>query len=181
MTATHESLLQAARAWVLLATSLPTGQVIPTDDEGTRPPLPYITVALSMFDLEQGHDEQVLSVEAGKLKEAIRGDRRATLTLNAYGKRGADLLALCHVSLRQRVVQDHLDKARITLTPVGQTQDISHLVDTAIEKRFVKDFYLDYAFISVAQAVPYLETFELEAEADDNVEFTNSFTVNLEA
>lgn len=181
MTATHESLLQAARAWVLLSTSLPAGQVIPAGDPGTRPPLPYITVALSTFDLEQGHDEQVLSVEAGKLKEAIRGDRRATLTLNAYGKRGADLLALCHVSLRQRVVQDHLDRARITLTPVGQTQDISHLVDTAIEKRFVKDFYLDYAFETGAVEIASLETFELEVEADDNPEFTNPITIHLEA
>ena len=181
MTATHESLLQAVRSWVLLATSLPAGQVIPTDDHGTRPPLPYITVTLTTFDLEQGTDEQVLSVDDDALVEAVRGHRRATISLNAYGKRGADLLALCHASLSQTVVKQHLHDARITLTSAGQTQDISSLVDTAIEKRFVKDFYLDYAFETDAKTVPHLETFALEVGADDNPEFTNSLTIHLEA
>lgn len=181
MTATYESLLQAVRNWVLLATSLSALRVIPTDDHGTRPELPYITVSLTTFDLELGHDEQVLSVDGGELVEQIRGDRRASVSLNAYGKRGADLLALCHVSLSQTVIKQHLHDARITLTSAGQTQDISSLVDTSIEKRFVKDFYLDYAFETAATEIDSLETFALDVELDDNHEFNHPITVNLEA
>lgn len=176
----RETILQAVRSWVLLATSLPAIKVIPADDYGTRPALPYITVTLTAFDLPVGHDEQLLTTLAGKLRERVRGDRRAVVSLNAYGKAGADLLALCNASLAKTSVQGKLGEAKITLMPAGPSLDLSSLVDTRIEKRFVKDFEVVYAFETSQETIPHVETISLAVEIDADPDFGNPFLLTLE-
>lgn len=159
----YEDLMQAIRRWVMLSTSLPGERVIPADDPGTRPPMPYITVGFTTYDLELGTDEQRLSVsEDDELQVEVYGERQTSVSLNAYGRQGADLLALCHTSLSQPLAQRLLDKECVTLRAATATQDISALVDERIEKRFVKDFFATYAIQSSAQAMPHVEEVELD-------------------
>lgn len=61
-TPTPEYVIQACREWLKLAgatTALTDAQVIPADDKGPRPPLPYLTVKLTASDVAVGEDEPV--------------------------------------------------------------------------------------------------------------------------
>lgn len=179
----YESLLQDVRAWVMLATSLPSEKVIPADDEGTRPALPYVTVNLTTYDIAVGSDETLYEVDDDdELRARAMGDRRTTVALNAYGRQGADLLALCGLSLSQPVVVRLLDEKKIGLQPLTGTQDISQLVDAVREKRFTRDFELTYG-LELAQDEPEdaLDTFGLSAELDADPDFTDPITVTVEA
>lgn len=165
MTSLHETLLQAVMDWVELATSLPAGRVRPRDDASLRPPLPYITVSLTVGDIEVGTDETRYFVKDDALRAAVSGERRATITLNAYGRRGADLLALCQASLAMPAVQRFLNTRNITIRRNGSTQDISQLVDTEIEARFVRDFDLEYRVqITQPDIEPHVEELVLDGD-----------------
>ena len=61
-TPTPEYVIQGCREWLKLAaasTPLSDAQVIPADDKGPRPPLPYLTVKLTAADVPVGEDEPV--------------------------------------------------------------------------------------------------------------------------
>lgn len=165
MTSLHESLLQDVMDWVELATSLPRERVRPRDDASLRPPLPYITVAIIVMDIEVGTDEVRYFTRRNKLKVAVDAQRTATISLNAYGRRGADLLAQCQTSLSLPKVQRFLDERKITIRPNGGTQDISQLVDTEIEARFVRDFALEYRTRTFQRgSEPHVEEVEIAGE-----------------
>lgn len=61
-TATEELILQGARAWLKATGSrggLTDAQVIPADDKGPRPSMPYLTLKLTASDIQVGEDELV--------------------------------------------------------------------------------------------------------------------------
>lgn len=178
----NESIIQDVRAWVLLATSLPAGKVIPVDDPGARPALPYLTVSLVTSDVEVGTDEELYELDdAGALRARVIGDRRATLSLNAYGLQGAELLALCHLSLSQPIVQRFLLAKKLGIQAMTGTQDISALVDTRREKRFIKDFEINYAIeLNQVEFELALGQFSMGIELDGDPEFTEPLTVTVE-
>jgi hypothetical protein len=178
----YESLLQDVRAWVLLATSLPPDRVVPVDAAGTRRALPYITVGLTTYDIEVGTDETLYEVDdQDELRARVSGDRRATVTLNAYGARGADLLGLCGLSLSMPIVQQFLEQKYIGLLPLTGTQDITQLVDTTREKRFFRDFELTYGIEHLqSEPVPAMDEFTMNTELDSDPDFNDPLTVTVE-
>lgn len=181
MTDFHESLLQKVRDWVALATSLPDGRIIPDDDPGARAPLPYLTVGLSTIDIEEGTDETVYFEDDDELRAGVVADRRGTITINAFGRRGADLLALCHASLYQPMVKRFLEDRNIAIENSGGTQDVSQLVDGEREKRFVHDFDITYRFrVDQVEPEPHVETAEVEVETDADPEFSNPLEIDVE-
>lgn len=176
----NETILQAVRGWVQLATGLPSDRVIPADDAGVRPGLPYITVNLTTAGIGVGEDEEQFSGASGSLVSRVVGQRRATVTLNAYGRAGADLLEACQLTLRTPAVRAHLDAQRITVEDAGATMDVSELVDTRREKRFVKEFFLAYAVAAPGEAIPHMERFAGEFELDADPDPTDPLIVHVE-
>lgn len=60
-----EQVLQSCRDWLKAAATsagLTDAQVIPADDDGPRPPLPFLTVKLTASDIEVGEDEPVVAL-----------------------------------------------------------------------------------------------------------------------
>ncbi|MFU8806539.1 MAG: LIC_12616 family protein [Bradymonadaceae bacterium] len=181
MTESHEAFLQDIRAWVMLASSIPSTHVIPSDDTGVRPSLPYVTVGLTTYDVEVGTDEEIYEDDDGDLMVKAIGDRRATLSINAYGGQGADILALCHLSLSQPVVQRFLLEKSLGIQAMGGTQDLSALVDTRREKRFLKEFEITYA-VELGQAEPetHFEELGMGIDLDSDPDFNDPINVTVE-
>lgn len=174
MTDIHEALLQKVREWLIHVTGLSGGRVIPSDDAGTRPQLPYLTVTVSVSDIEEGTDETHFDYDASddELDVSVTMDRRATASINAYGRRGATLLAAAQRSLSKPSVQSVLDDLKIGVEANSDIQDVSELVDSEREKRFVRDFDVRYRLRTEDEPVPYLESFEgeLTMESDESTE-----------
>lgn len=175
----HEALLQAVMDWVELATSLPLGKVRPLNDPAPRPALPYITVNLTVADIEVGTDETRWRDDAGELRASVEGERRATVSLQAYGRKGADLLALCQASLYQPATQRFLSARNITVRRNGGTQNISQLVDTEIEARFVRDFDVEYR-LRIDQADPEAHVERVQADVELEGTPDNSLIAHVE-
>lgn len=57
----REEILQACRAWIQasadVSATLTGAQVVPANDKGPRPDLPYITVLVTLADMVEGRDE----------------------------------------------------------------------------------------------------------------------------
>lgn len=164
-----DQILIAVRGWLLAATGLvetpEDRRIIPADDRGTRPNLPYITVRVMAQDTRTMHDERVQKTNAaGVLDENIIGHRRATVQLDAYGTTSDDLLVLSTLALKETRTQRYLFDKKIAITPASGITDLSELVDDVIEKRFTKDFYVDYAITfddgSYTNEVEPMEDFE---------------------
>lgn len=165
-----ESLLQDIMDWVELVTSLPHGRVIPVDDGGTRPALPYIDVKLMGLDNEIGSDETVYGVNSqDDLVAAVEGDREGTLTLNAYGRKGAELLAQCTASLRFPIVKRFMRDRKLAIRSAGATQDLSQLVADEREKRYAHDYFVGYSIRrEQAEPEPHVENVEADIELNDS-------------
>jgi hypothetical protein len=59
---TREHILQTAREWIKSAAGLTDDQVIPADDKGPRPELPYVTVKVTAHDIQIGEDEDLHAI-----------------------------------------------------------------------------------------------------------------------
>jgi hypothetical protein len=134
----RETILQAVRAWHVATTGLASDHVIPADDKGAKPSLPYLTVRVGPV-ATIGRDEWRENA-AGRV---IVGQRRATVTVQAYGLASddiEDLLEFPTMALADRTVYEDLDDAGLTIVETPPTQTIPALLDTAIEARAARAY-----------------------------------------
>jgi hypothetical protein len=165
---TRETLLQACRSWFKTALSpdVTDDNAIPADDKGPRPKLPYLTFKLTTADLSAGVDEQVN--EIGALPDEFptvrtRGTRRGTLSVQGFGADSAGWLEVATLRLRRPSIQAILDAAGLSVINQGGVTDISALLDTEIEPRFLREFELGYAVVD-ADTEDLVEMKLVEAE-----------------
>lgn len=165
MTTIDDQILIAVRAWLKEATDLDGDQIVPADDSGTRPDLPYITVQIVSSDIPASWDEKIWSVNevTGDLDQNIIGRRRGSVQLDGYGRGAYAQLSQAGLSLRLTPIRRLLRDRKLSVRKEGGIQDISQLVDDEIEKRFQRDFAISYA-------VTYAEAIEDAAPAADNIE-----------
>lgn len=146
-----ETLLQGVRTWLRRAavdddTDLLHAQVIVADQKAPRPPIPYLMVRLLTPGQKVGHDERVYGVTGGGAPTMeLAGLRRATVSVQGYGEATADWLEEAVIGLGRDSVMTLNRTSGISVEDLGDTANISLLVDTGIEPRFARDFAVLYA------------------------------------
>lgn len=147
MASISDQILIGVRGWIKLGAGVANDRVVPADDSGTRPDLPYLTVRLFVQDIPTQWDEPTRSVNqtSGDLDENVVGHRRGTVQIDGYGRGADDLISLASLSLTETRVKQYLAEQKLTVQPAGGINDLSTLVDDEIEKRFTKDFTILYA------------------------------------
>lgn len=153
----REAVLQACREWLKAgavaptATPLTDAQVIPADDKGPRPPLPYLTVKVTTPGTVVGAvDEQLRAVDGGSGDPtvAVRGARRATVSVNAFGDLAAEWVSEATLALQRPSILAALTVAGITVDAFGGPVDLATVLDTEIEARVLREFEVLYSLTS---------------------------------
>lgn len=148
------------RSWLKLAGSaagLTDAQVVIADQHMPRPAPPYLTVKVVTLDIPIGEDEQLVNAVP---EYRSRGQRRALVSINAYGETAVEWLERACTRLRHPAVQAVIDAAGLTLRTDGGLNDLSALVDTSIETRGQRDIEVTYAVVTDAEGVTELLTVE---------------------
>lgn len=141
-----EDILQGIRGWFVDVYGLTTEQIIPADDKGTRPPLPYLTVKVIVPGSQVGTHERIPGIDGGTgaPTEKIRVERRATVSLQGYGAGAYDWLDTALVELPLPSTQEALDGAGLSVQTLTDITDISRFIDTSTEPRYGVDLAVDY-------------------------------------
>ena len=170
-----EPIIQALREWLFQTTKLDRLQIIPADEDGVRPELPYLTIDIVHLDDPGGTDELLGGTDTkGRPIAYGRGFRQGQITVNGYGPSSADLIMQASVQLTHpRILRLMCDRG-FSLRPISPLLDLSELVSTKIEKRFAKDFSLQYLLVDEDPEV-LVEMMQLEVEltlerTEDNVD-----------
>ncbi len=150
---TRDTIHQAVRSWFKTAVALTDEQIIVRDSDGgskgVRPDLPYLTIKLILMDEAVGTDEDVEEIAGGSGAPTIRtfGTRRGTLSIQGFGDDSSGWLEVATLRLRREAVKAVLNAAGLTVITRGGVTDISSLVDTQIESRFLREFEISYAVV----------------------------------
>ena len=176
MVSLDDQILIAVRAWLKEAADLDGDQIVPADDSGTRPGLPYITVQIVSSDIPASWDEKIQKINevTGDINENIIGRRRGSVQIDGYGRGAYGQLSQAGLSLRLTPIRRLLRDRKLSVRKEGGIQDVSQLVDDEIEKRFTRDFAISYAVTyaeAIEDAAPALDEFEGGFEFNDQ-EFT---------
>lgn len=146
----RESILQGVRTWLKAAATLTDAQVIPADDVGPRPAMPYLTVKVLSADLQVGEDDPWPHLVLGVPKLTVRGNRSGSVSVQSFGAAAEEWLATARLSLRLPAIQEVLRAAGLTIVPDGAARDITAVRDTRAEPRFVWDLAIQYVVTSAA-------------------------------
>ena len=173
MTSIDDQILIGTRAWLIEATGLPGGQVIPADDPGTRPPLPYLTIQIITSDVPDAWEERSYSVneDTGDLDGQIIGYRTGSIQVDGYGRGAIDHLTTARLKLRATPIRRILRAHNLSTRKEGGIQDVSQLVDDEIEKRFTCDFAVSYAVTlkdAIEGAAVPMEKYEGDFDFNDH-------------
>ena len=173
MVSIDDQILIGTRAWLIEATGLPGGQVIPADDSGTRPDLPYLTIQIITSDVPDAWSEQTFSIDedTGDLNEQIIGYRTGSVQVDGYGRGAIDHLTTARLKLRSTQVRDITRAHNLGVRKEGGIQDVSQLVDDEIEKRFTCDFAISYGITlkdAIEGAAVPMEKYEGDFDFSDH-------------
>lgn len=143
--ATYEPIMQGIRSWLNVSTGVDKAKILAVDTPFVRPELPYFTVSLPQLDETVGLDEAVQGLTSSDAPiETAQGFRLGVVTVNGYGPSSADLLMQASLYLRRASVITRMHAAGFSLRPIAPMVDVSALLNDRIEKRFAKDFQLQY-------------------------------------
>lgn len=139
-------IIRAVRSWLKAAVSpaLADAKVIPADDKGPRPALPYITVRILTSELMVGEDERHDVLVEDDPFIVFAGERRATIEIGGYGSETASWLQAAVLALDDPEVFEVLNDDGFTARPISALRNLSALLDTKIEARWSQDFEVDY-------------------------------------
>lgn len=168
---TRAALENAVRAWLVAAGAaggLPNADraCIIADQDGTRPPLPYLVVKVLTHDNRIGEDELIAN-DSTPPKQYVRGQRFSTVSVNAYGETALGWLQRATLKLRSPSVLELNTAAGIAVQTQGGPNNLSGLRDSHSESRWQQDFRVDYETLTDAGAAeegPELATVEREDE-----------------
>lgn len=147
---TRNALETAVRAW-LVATGAQSGipnadsAVIFADEDGVRPPLPYLTVRVLVYDVDVHVDERIDKVDEDDAPTwESRGLRTGTVAVNSYGAGGEAWLERAAFMINAPSSQAVLQPAGVVIRTNGGINNLSGLLDDGTEVRFERDFSVDY-------------------------------------
>ena len=144
---TRKIITQTVRDWFKAALGLTDSQIIPADDKGPRPPLPYLTVKVITADIPVGVDESIREATTVPTVRG-RGHRSGSVSVQGFGEDSAGWLEVAALRLRYDSIQRLLCDAGITvINRGGGVSDISALVDTEIEPRYLREFEISYSVL----------------------------------
>jgi len=81
------SIRNGIRDWLRAGSVVPgadildKADVIPADDKGVRPAIPYMTVKVTVLGTQVGTDEDLATVDGGVPQMKHRGERTATVSV----------------------------------------------------------------------------------------------------
>lgn len=169
----REELIQGIRAWLQAAqaTPLTDAQVIKADTSNVRPPIPYLTVRILAFDIVVGTDERRSGVDGGGIPTvSVRGQRRATVTVRAFGDLATDWLAEAKASLYRDAPAQILKDAGLAVNLLGSGQaNIAAVLADETELRSTQDLDVAYTYESAEDTGIELTTFEMELTLESDV------------
>ncbi len=174
---TRETIVQGVRAWLLEAMGLDpedvddAGKVIPADDPGPRPDLPYVVVEVASIRTVGVRESRELT--AGT---ATRGERSIIVALTGCGDGAGDWLADLELAPR-----DGLDAAGLAFVSAGPLRRIPGVRDTVIEARDVVEVTLAASFardpVATLECDVVSITVEHERYPDAPDSLTDTFTI----
>ena len=180
-----EPIIQGLREWLYQTTKVDRIQIIPADDPFVRPELPYLMVDIANLDSTQGTDETIYGINAADSPTARgRGFRLGQITVNGFGVETADLIMQAGVQLAHPRIMRLQKERGFSLRPISPLLDISTLVSDVIEKRFAKDFELQYLLVDTdPEVLVELKNVEveltLEREEDDVDALIDTLTITV--
>ena len=153
-------IIRAVRGWLKAAVSpaLADAKVIPADDKGPRPALPYLTVKLTTLHQRMGEDERgVEIVDEGlpgeRVDLTVTGARRGVLQVRGYGAEAGEWLAEAELALSDPQVLMGLAALNVGVRSLGGIIDVAALIDTKIEARWSQDYEITYQLRSRREAL----------------------------
>lgn len=175
---THEEIVQALRAWLMAANSLPDTKVVPAETKMVKVPKAYLTVKLSLNDVQTGEDEDVWEISGGGAPTTkARGDRSGIASIQGIGAGSSAYLSTAKQSLRLPSIKALVDSKGLTIEPEGGIQDLSALLDTAFEERFLQEFAISYSRETAPEELVELVTTEVDMTLSSDVAPDYEFTV----
>jgi hypothetical protein len=175
----------AVRAWLVAAgadggISSPDAKVIIADQDAARPPLPYVTVKVLVYDVQEKEDETWVDEDGNR---NVRGLRTGTVSLNAYGATAEGWLERAHLLLGMPSVLAILNGIALRPRP-GGINNLSGVLDGATQARFQRDYAVDYERESSATEVEAATELErvvttLEVSSDVSSTYTETITEAL--
>lgn len=139
----------AVRAWHKLAATLTDAQVILADAKGPRPPLPYLTVKVTVAGVHTGRAEILDDLDEDDAPTvAVRQSYRGTVSVQGFGAGAETWLEQAAIALDLPAVRALVDAAGATFEPLGDGRDLSGLIDTEIEPRYLREYTVTYALAS---------------------------------
>lgn len=173
---TRAQLEDAVRAWLVAggaAGGIPSADsaVVIGDTDTVRVPLPYLLVRCSDFDQVVGEDEDLVD-DADPPTWRARGQRRAVVSIDAFGVTAEGWLRRAVAMLRAPSLLEQLGDAGIAIRTVGPAVNLSALLDDRTQVRVQRDVEVDYQQVAsdeVEEVVP-LEQVEHVDEIGDRTE-----------
>lgn len=135
------TLLKQVLAWcedqLCITGSGPTPQVVLAQrgEKSPRPPLPYLVLDFTSFDIPVGTVEKDFPASDTR---TFGAHRQATLRIRGIGPGSDDWL--CELAMRV----DSFDGDMTLITQGAGTIDISQLVNESIEEQYIKEFLCEY-------------------------------------
>ena len=154
---THQALIDAIRAWLLLALAASSPTVIEQDKVGVRAVLPYLVINIPAA-VTVGTDEEIMGLDgSGNPTRTIRGLRQATVSVDGFGTSTFDQLEDLALSARTNASRALNTAAGIEVMDFGGITDVATLLDTQREKRFLREFQVQYEVTLVEVLTEVLE------------------------
>lgn len=109
----------------------------------------------------------IASVSAGLTQVAdavpvrnVNAHRSATVSVQGFGRETASWLERAVLKLRSGAVLTAMETDGVTVDPAGGLQDLSQLLDTGIEGRYLREFTVGYALRTEPEILVPAETVE---------------------
>lgn len=176
MPTNRETILQTFRDVFIAALSptLTDENCIPADgspfgDDNPRPSLPYITIKVTTAGIPVGTTEQLRGESGGLPTVKGRAHKTGLVTINGYGVDTSGWIEVFELRLvYDSVIRLFSDAGIAIIDRGGGTTDISALVDTQIEARFLREFEISYSVVdAVAETLVLAETAEVDLLLED--------------
>jgi len=163
---TREDIIQGVRSWIKASsdlTPLSDAQVIKSEQDGPRPQIPYLTVGLTTFDIVVGSDDIRSGLDGSGIPTvSVRGQRRATATVQAFGDLATEWLTEAKSSIWKESAKAILKDAGLSVSILGSGQsNIAAVIADQTELRSTQDFDIAYTYNSNESTSVQLDVFDL--------------------
>lgn len=137
-------------------------------EDGPRPEKPYATILVGSANQPQW-SESVPGTKNGNRSHRTHAGRIATATINGFGEPTDDWLERAQLSLRNAKVRENLrDDGLVVRRFPGGVDDVTEILDTDHERRFVVEFQIAYEIVTEeVETYPSMSVLDLELELVD--------------